>query len=662
MTIPDRVILNTLEQILSADMNRVGELAGKAAQDALLGLTKGVDFTGTFPSPVREGLLATPGAGLSVDVSAGELMWFDPGVAVGADVSRYKLGRLESTHNQVLNVADPVNPRIDLISAAVVDLDEDNVPRNILTLPARTVTPTNVDKTRRGNLDIATAGYVAGTPGASPAFPATPFNHVPLWYVYVPAAAAAVVDGHLMDAREYWRTNDLAQYGTGPRTLYAAVGRATVANFRLPTGRVGVSFGGLADVRSEQEYPFNGIVQSGEAVPIAAGTEVDHYLVAVGCGAPVGKAEPEGVVPTATGFASVAPPNSNGTPPGGGINYYPLLSLGLTNVVRTTTRAAFIGSIVSAGGGNYEPESGGLPLDKGGLDYAAAVGQDGGILQVGGWTKLPAVQGSVFTAGVTITEGSVFINRSPFYYPGNFTGVFLPALGLGGADLVAGEVTQASTWYYVYLRQAYATAAVRGRQRTLTAVFSAEAPNLSGGKPTPEAGFASGEYMFVGSFRTDVAGNVEGFIREGQQVRWINCSPIWFNALHFADINVSPLPTLISMFLPDTSRAGVVSIEAELQAAAGTSDAVTYLLYQAAGSIGFSAVECFNRNLVADAAPYAGSLVATAHHEDLTVVTGFAGAANHAAFQATRGAILGGSTFLFKAYQRGYVEEISQIG
>jgi hypothetical protein len=168
--------------------------------------------------------------------------------------------------------------------------------------------------------------------------------------------------------------------------------------------------------------------------------------------------------------------------------------------------------------------------------------------------------------------------------------------------------------------------------------------------------------MFVGSFFTDVAGAVESFIREGQQVQWIRCSPIWFNVLHFADIALAPSLTTIPMFLPSTSRAGIVSIEVEVVAAAGTVENITYLIFQALGPTGFSAVESFNRKIVVDATPYAGALTGTAHHEDLIITTGFAGAPNHGAFQAHRGALGGGATFTFKAYQRGYIEEPSQIG
>jgi hypothetical protein len=665
MTIPDRVILNTLEQILSADMNRVGELAGKAAQDALLGLTKGVDFSGTFPSPVREGLDASVGAGLSVDISAGELMWFDPGVAVGADVSRYKLGRLEATYNQPLNVADPVNPRIDLISAAVVDLDEDNTARNVLTLPARTVTPTNVDKTRRGDVDIASAGYVAGTPAATPAFPSTPLNHVPLWYVYVPASAAAVTDDYLMDARTYWRTNDVNLFGSGLRTaLQAQVDPASAANLRIPTGTAHVSPGGIAQVNTVQTYALNSIVQLGEAVPIADRTEVDHYIVAKGNGVPVGKNEPNGIVPVATGLAAVAPPNPDGTPPGGGITYRPLQVAGIAAVTFTTIRAAFIGSIQSVGGGNYAAEAGGLPLDKGGTDYAAAVGGVGGFYQINSIGKLPTVSNVAFLNAVSIAPGSVVLNRTPVVFPGG-TGTMPAVLGNpgdkgdggGGAgtnDLIVGENLVGSTWYYVYLRPRISENTLRGRPREATEVISAEAPNIDGTKPTPEAGFNGSEYCFIGSSQTDLLGAVWGFSRMGEAVYFRNRA-VLASAIHNADIAASPGFTTISPLVPATSTLVIVRGEVEIAAAAGLLGDVTWRFYSP-GSLGtFTELQHEGRINVDGGA---GGATIRQSVGDMTLPTNAPPAAGAGIIGANKTNIIAPASFNLLLYSAGYVEPI----
>lgn len=507
MSEPTRVLYNTLEQILSTDWNRSGRLAGKAVQDALIGLTNAVDNAAAPVSAVREGLNATVGAGLSVDVSAGELLRFDPTILVTADDSRYRLAILTATSNEPLTVADPGNPRIDVVSAVETTLDTDNQVRNVLTLPTRVVTPTAVDKLRRGSITITVTDGVAGP---TPAFPTPPAGDVALWYVYVPAAAAVVTDGHLMDARQYWRTNDITQFGSGNRTtLQPRVDPASAANLLLPTGQLYISNGGLAHIRASQTYTFNSVVQSGEGTPIVADTEVDHYLVTKGNGVPVGKIEPNGVIPVATGLGT--PPES-GIPPGGGIVYFPLLSFGLTNVVFTTLKAAYIGSLVSAGGGNYRVSSGSLPLDLGGGMFASAIADHGGFAAKSGLIRPKSVQYVSATEIEVLGSISVVINWVPAFIDN-------PTWDIT-ADLAAGDAEAADTWFYAYVRTRVDLSSRTTPQRDLVPILSVEAPDANGNKPTPEGGFISEEYVFIGTVYNDSGSDFKPFHNEHGRYLW----------------------------------------------------------------------------------------------------------------------------------------------
>lgn len=638
MSEPSRVIYGTLEQILSADLVRTGRLAGRAAQDLLVGLVSGPDTASFTPlNVVREGLLATVGAGLSVNISAGELCRFNSTVLVTADESRYRLARLAATQNVVLTPADPAQPRIDLIQATEATNNTDNQLRNVLQLPARTVVPTVLNKTAHASITIS---KVDGVAGSTPAFPALAANNVALWYVYVPAAAAAVNDNHLMDARQFLRTNDVYNGGSHSRTPYGVqIDPASLSNVRLPTGVVQVSGGGLAVMQDARNYALATVIQSGEAA-VGADTEVDFYLVARGNGTPVGKAEPNGVVPSATGLASAAPPNEFGTPPGGGINYYPLFSQGLTNVVFTTTKAAYIGTMhTGATAGQFDSIGGGLPLDRGGRKFATAIAHDGKFPIVSGLLRPPRLRW-VSATQVAIDGYGVVLNQVPTSSAGVVTFDITDVA-------IRIDAEAADTWYYCYLRAVRPTTgagASRGAVRRLIPKISTEAPTDAGFKPTPEAGFQTYEYLFVGAFRNNAASNIEPFYRAGELVLFRDPVAATFHRLHNADLAVNPALTTITAVLPASSRVAIVQLRGQLDSGAGAEEIQVAIFHDTGNAV--AAADCRiagNNNRVF------GGL------SDVHVHVNAAGQ-----FEAFRGAFaVGGSAFTAVVYERGYVEDLA---
>lgn len=123
----------------------------------------------------------TSGAALKVSTSSGLQVAVAPGSFVvpnsaSAIAGGYK-ATLASSGTLTVATADPVNPRIDLVCANVVDLGTSS---------------------SFGEVQIIT-----GTPGASPVAPAAPANSVPLAQVTVPANAVSISSGNITDVRTF---------------------------------------------------------------------------------------------------------------------------------------------------------------------------------------------------------------------------------------------------------------------------------------------------------------------------------------------------------------------------------------------------------------------------------------------------------------------------
>ena len=205
--IPSRMNQSAREQILSSDLNRIGNLAGRELMDRAQARSVRADFydpsTNTFEdfAAVSKVAQATPIAGLTIppsldgiaaqfnmNLGAGEAQL--PVTPSGPDFSGYELLRwpIQTITWPLTGTPDATNPRICLIVATPADTLTDITSRNILLDPnLRTVAPQNVYKTSN---PVATISVVVGTAAASPAIPAVPAGSLALFAVYVPPAVA----------------------------------------------------------------------------------------------------------------------------------------------------------------------------------------------------------------------------------------------------------------------------------------------------------------------------------------------------------------------------------------------------------------------------------------------------------------------------------------
>jgi hypothetical protein len=192
---------NAREQLLSSDLNRIQWLASREAQDLEGQRASSLDSSAAIPtSPAN--LLAANGtpisgvdkaptlvfdAGYSFNMGAGSGHFYDPTFAtLAADDSAYLVMRWPA---QAVTFANPhaTLPRIDVVVATAGAADTDSQSRIILVDPVtRAVTPQNVFKTSN---PLSTISVVTGAAGANPAVPAIPADSIPLFYVWVVAAA-----------------------------------------------------------------------------------------------------------------------------------------------------------------------------------------------------------------------------------------------------------------------------------------------------------------------------------------------------------------------------------------------------------------------------------------------------------------------------------------
>ena len=219
--IPSRMNQSAREQILSSDLNRIGNLAGRELMDAAQARIVRADFynpaTNTFDdfSAAAKTTNATPLSGVTMPPSLdGIAFTFDMALGAGEGYFPASPGsNPDISGNQLLRwdaqtVAwplggnpDATNPKICLIVAMPADVLTDVTSRNILLDPSsRTVSPQNVYKTSN---PVATLSVVVGTAAASPVSPAVPTGAMALFEVYVPALAADSTEFRL--TRRAWR-------------------------------------------------------------------------------------------------------------------------------------------------------------------------------------------------------------------------------------------------------------------------------------------------------------------------------------------------------------------------------------------------------------------------------------------------------------------------
>lgn len=570
MTEPKTVLYNLGEQVQSPDANRAGRLAGRAALDPYFGLLAGNDLA-TYPplSFVREGLGAVPGGGLSVDLSDGELLLYDPTILITADPSRYQLGILQGGPlNVPLAGADPGNPRIDLVHAAPTTVDEDSQSRPVKDTTTFVVSNQNINKTRRPGLDVA---VVTGVAGATPAFPAVPVGRVALWYVYVPAAAAAVDPDHLMDVRRYVRTNDVRQAGSQLTSPVLITGSP---NPTLTPGLATIRGGGYASILSQQIYTLTDVIEPGDPNPPDLNSELHFYLTAAGHGVPVGSTRPNGAVI----IASTTAPGDDGAP-SVGVAYFPLLGLGLTNVQFTSQDLVYIGSRhTSSVAGNLVTDGGGMPLKRSGDSSALRVIDDSGRSPLfSGFVARPRLDW-VSASTVRLKDGwAAYIFGEPTRSRvGNIT------FDMADPTILI-PVEAVSTWYYCYLRWGGTANGKRSRPAEIVPIISDAAPDelgrITGGA---EAGFVPSDYIFVGSFYNDAASDIVPYFRDGDRVLFqerIAGAP--FETILSPPL-ASPGLSPVTLVMPGSSRRGIVHAKLFLRADVGTTEQVTVQIHNQA--------------------------------------------------------------------------------
>lgn len=537
MTAPDTVIINTLENAVSTDVNRVGGLAGKAVMDALAGIEAGIDSSIAPRDAVRRGLEATPGAGMAVMISAGELLRWNGGI-VGVDSSQYTIGRLAADTSVAIAAADPTNPRVDLIYATISTSNEDSFVRNQLTLPARSVAAISFFKTARPRITLT---VLTGSPSVSPTFPAVPAGTVGIWYVYVPAATTSIASDYLLDnRRRFYPASASRQHGR-ENGCYSSTSNANRGNLSLSAGRLHVD-GALVDLTSDLSLPNATILDAGVLLPA---TEYHLYAVARGM-APVGKNNVGGFVPVLT----TIPPNADGTP-SAAITYRPIQNLGITACVQQTTRALYIGTHHTDADTLFQTGGDGIPLGLDGTTKSTIVdtnGLGGFPWTAAGWMTKPCLTwlsgSSLSLAACAPIIGGV---------PGSFPGATVTFPG----DNVPGTAVVPSSFYYVYLRVAQSlSTTTRGTQRNYVCRISSEAPSADGNKPTPEAGFASYDYSFVGSFYLDGTSVITEFQRRGDL--WLVKDRIAPWIIQSTNPALLPLRSTVQALVPSTSRIALV--------------------------------------------------------------------------------------------------------
>lgn len=556
MSKPVEVIFNTQEQLLSTDLMRVQDLSGKALMDALLALGGGVDAAVAPRDVVRRGLDATPGAGMQVVISAGELMRFAAGPS--ASVSEYRYGILAAAANAVITAADGVNPRIDRISALETTADSDSTSRNIISLPSRTVTPTPVNKTRSPTIGLV---VTAGVAAAMPAAPATPAGRVPLWDVLVPAGAVSIGANHLMDLRVRMRPAASSRRHFRERGLQVGLSPAGVTTVRVTSGYADVD-GAAGELFQDLDFPATGA--SSIIAPLEAALGADQewhvYAVAKGQGVPVGKNITDGMI----FVLSAGAPNAGGFPPGGGVTYNPLYGVAgaPAGLYATTQRALYVGSLRTDGSGNFEFGSGGVPLNRDGSTMA--VGINPSQSNFAGWSagfiKKPRFSW-VDASTIRVGSAQLVLNGVPLIWAGaNATWADIAGAGDGSAS------DAASTFYYVYLRFRVVGTG-RSARRSVRIRISTNPPNELGNKTgTPETGFQNFEYVYVGSFFNNAAQDIVQFVKEGSTYLYVPRAPDAVSpgggAILGSTTTLVGSVVAFTSFCPSTSRIAVISYHA----------------------------------------------------------------------------------------------------
>lgn len=186
-----RIVLNTRERFTSTDFNDATALHHRALLESL-----GAEYN-EKAGVLRGFEVAVVPASMEVSVTAG--LALRAGTAPTTFDSNMEWIELRETDTIDLTAhVDPTNPRWVAIEVVEADAAELTTPRDRWNPTTGAFESVSMDKIRGSAPSLV---VTAGTPAVAPALPDGVSGRIPLAYVYIPAAAAALTAGDTIDCR-----------------------------------------------------------------------------------------------------------------------------------------------------------------------------------------------------------------------------------------------------------------------------------------------------------------------------------------------------------------------------------------------------------------------------------------------------------------------------
>lgn len=288
-----RVIFNTRERLLSNDLNDMTALLHAKSTDELAAALSG-DTYGT--ASAMSGVMGggeVEADGVSLVVRVSPMLAFKKGTpATGLDSPYQKIQSLSTVQIDLTPYVDPANPRWVAIEVAAGDAAELVSARDIFQPALGTFTVANVDKIRQPS---PTFSVNAGAAAPAPALPAGVTGVLPLAYVYIPAAAAAIATTDVVRCRPLLNPSltvpsdirgggvDVTATGTTVVTMRGMSYRRQYTGFALtavPGVTVDAALAGDVNWKSGESYPAGEvpIYAYAMAAPYPAGYDTDILI------------------------------------------------------------------------------------------------------------------------------------------------------------------------------------------------------------------------------------------------------------------------------------------------------------------------------------------------------------------------------------------------
>lgn len=517
-----RVTWATQEQIVSNDLNRIGQLISKATFDLARAATNDPVLQGDPPNVVLEGLEITQGTNLQVTISAGSaLIWV--GTAIDQDNSGYRYGRLDASTNVDLTAADPGNGRIDLIYATTTDTGTDSQSRQVLQLPARTFSGQTINKTSFGVLNLQ---VVAGTPASSPQLPAVPAGGIAIAYVHVQTGVTDIANNDILDARLIYAEQQLPPKGS--RILNGLSIRTFID--ATSTNQITIATGsGVSALRTNILVPTSitftpRIAIAGVPAALTASTQYYVYLVGPGPTSPVSLAQGAGFAGRRyTPVISTIVPAPDGTPTTP-IAYRPWQQLlvgtpGPANSI-TTQAALYVGSFITDENGDTRGDDSNVLASSDGSVFVARTRLDAVATNAAenAWIQKPKLQ--------FLSSGALQVRLGVGLIAGSIGGRPDQTLtGTLATDFVTGQSAVLNTFTYVFIRRATSGITRAPNRGRYVVRFSTEAPVAGLGVASPESGFTAGDYIYCGAVWINSNSTINPFVMEGDTHFYIDKLP-----------------------------------------------------------------------------------------------------------------------------------------